>query len=646
MLGVAGGGAAAILPAAPTANAPVGWGLAKAIATPGIDYGEINSLSCAGPGDCVAGGSGSGSNYTTHAFLAEEKNGTWGAGKPVPGLAALSTGYTSVNSVSCPSPGNCTAGGEYDGGDGAFVVNETSGTWADAAELPGISALTPFEADISQVACTAAGDCAAIGTYTNEDDDPEVFVAQETHGTWSDAEALPGFAALNAMSGNDLYDYLSCTSTGSCAAAGSYVNATDHYESFVAAERNGTWSALSTVPDIELDTLSCPSAGNCVAAGEFNTNAGFVAEKNGTWSKPAQTPGITALKGEEDAGIADVSCPAAGDCAAVGTYYTSDGASAFVDAETDGAWGRAEQVPGLAALNLQLDASGLAVACSSPGYCSVGGSYAFSTYERAFLAQQTRGSWGAPQPVVGLAALGNDPQEAVTAITCAPAGSCSAAGIFSPTGTDVLAPFAVSQVPLRPTDSVLALTAGRAVYGDEQAVQAAVAVSAASGTAVGPVTVRSGSVAACTLTLSSGTGTCTLPAARFAAGTVRLVAAYGGGPGLAPSVSATKTLTVVRAATTTRLRLSAATVTYGDEQAERLTVTVIPRYAGTATGTVTVKAGSATVCVIRLKSSRSGSCTLAPKKLGPGTYHLVARYAGSADFTASASGKATLKVVK
>ena len=87
-------------------------------------------------------------------------------------------------------------------------------------------------------------------------------------------------------------------------------------------------------------------------------------------------------------------------------------------------------------------------------------------------------------------------------------------------------------------------------------------------------------------------------------------------------------------------------MTYGDEQAERLTVTVIPRYAGTATGTVTVKAGSATVCSIRLKSSRTGSCTLAPKKLGPGTYHLVARYAGSADFTASASGKATLKVVK
>jgi hypothetical protein len=243
-------------------------------------------------------------------------------------------------------------------------------------------------------------------------------------------------------------------------------------------------------------------------------------------------------------------------------------------------------------------------------------------------------------------ALGNDPQDAVTAISCVTSRGCTATGVFSPTGTDYLAPFTVSQVPLHPTATVLALTASRVVYGDEQTVQAAVAVSAAGGIAAGRVTVRSGSVTACTITLRSSTGTCALPATRFAAGKLRLVAAYGGGIGLAKSVSAAKTLTVVRAATTTRLRLSAATVTYGDEQAERLTVTVIPRYAGTATGTVTVKTGSTTVCVIRLKSSRTASCRLAAKELAPGTYDLVARYPGGADFTASASGKAALKVVQ
>ena len=51
------------------------------------------------------------------------------------------------------------------------------------------------------------------------------------------------------------------------------------------------------------------------------------------------------------------------------------------------------------------------------------------------------------------------------------------------------------------------------------------------------------------------------------------------------------------------------------------------------------------VCVITLKAG-TGSCTLAPKKLKPGSYALVARYRGQPEYNASASAKKTLKVVK
>ena len=64
-----------------------------------------------------------------------------------PGLAALNTGdAAAVTSVSCPSAGNCTAGGFYqtnvlDPDDAlpveAFVVNHASGKWGQAAEVPG-----------------------------------------------------------------------------------------------------------------------------------------------------------------------------------------------------------------------------------------------------------------------------------------------------------------------------------------------------------------------------------------------------------------------------------------------------------------------------------------------------------------------------
>ena len=96
---------------------------------------------------------------------------------------------------------------------------------------------------------------------------------------------------------------------------------------------------------------------------------------------------------------------------------------------------------------------------------------------------------------------------------------------------------------------------------------------------------------------------------------------------------------------TTALSLSAARVTYGREQAERLAVTVTPQYGGTPGGTVTVKSGTTTVCVITLASGK-GSCTLTASKLRTGTYTLVAAYPGSSDFTSSASARKTPTVVR
>lgn len=59
-------------------------------------------------------------------------NGTWGTAIEVPGLAALNilNGSAEINSLSCGSPGNCSAGGYYDdvgrnNKQRAFVVSES-----------------------------------------------------------------------------------------------------------------------------------------------------------------------------------------------------------------------------------------------------------------------------------------------------------------------------------------------------------------------------------------------------------------------------------------------------------------------------------------------------------------------------------------
>jgi hypothetical protein len=85
-------------------------------------------------------------------------------------------------------------------------------------------------------------------------------------------------------------------------------------------------------------------------------------------------------------------------------------------------------------------------------------------------------------------------------------------------------------------------------------------------------------------------------------------------------------------------------VTYGDEQAEHVSVTVTSP-GGTPGGTVAVKSGTSTVCTITLRSGR-GQCSLAARQLRTGTYTLGAVYNGNSNFTGSASSGETLMVVQ
>jgi hypothetical protein len=61
-------------------------------------------------------------------------------------LSALFT-VLGVNQVSCASPGNCAATGNYTGAQDhnqAFVADEKNGTWGGAIEVPGSGALNGF----------------------------------------------------------------------------------------------------------------------------------------------------------------------------------------------------------------------------------------------------------------------------------------------------------------------------------------------------------------------------------------------------------------------------------------------------------------------------------------------------------------------
>jgi len=256
----------------------------------------VFSVSCASAGNCAAGGS---YHYDHHhqGFVADERNGVWHKALEVPGLAALNTGGQGlVSAVSCASAGNCAAGGYYThGGWQGFVAGERNGVWGRAIELPGLRTLnTGGFAEVDVLSCASAGNCAASGGYS-ADGAVRGFVADERNGVWRKAIELPGLAALStgARDKENVVESVSCGSAGNCAAGG---DAWTHRgtRGFVAAERNGVWGTAIEVPGLAalstggyawVFSVSCAPAGTCAAGGSYadapDNYQGFVASQTG-----------------------------------------------------------------------------------------------------------------------------------------------------------------------------------------------------------------------------------------------------------------------------------------------------------------------------------------------------------------------------
>ena len=162
------------------------------------------------------------------------------------------------------------------------------------------------------------------------------------------------------------------------------------------------------------------------------------------------------------------------------------------------------------------------------------------------------------------------------------------------------------------TKTSLSLTSP-VTYEAEASAEFTVTVSATRATPTGTVAVNEGTTTLCTITLSSGTGRCSLTAAQLPAGHHTVVAVYSSAStNFSGSSSAAKTLTVKAASTTTALSLTTP-VTYGAEASADFTVTVSAAGA-TPTGTVALREGTTTVCIITL-SSGTGECSLTAAQL-------------------------------
>jgi hypothetical protein len=389
---------------------PLPWGKEIQILGGG-NPGVFTSLSCGAEGYCTAVGYwnfSTPSGSYTEGFILDETRGRWGAPFKVPGLNANERVGSFVASVSCRAPGACTAGGAagapFSNGAFGFVLNEQGGVWGRARPEPGPGslALSPNDlAGVESVSCFAPGDCAAVGQYADTSGKEQGFVVDETNGVWNAAQDVPGLATLGD-GGYPTVDSVSCTGVGDCSAAGSLYDG----QGFVVDESHGTWGNAEAIPGLSslhgndiapLIALSCAAPGDCSAVGADGTDGSYggyvVDESGGTWGTAQPIPGLTSLNTGNFAVLGAISCWAVGSCDAVGMYSVAQSVGperGFLVEERAGTWHRARTIPGLVAVTGDGYALPTTISCDATGDCAAGG---VDGGGANFLVDKVRGVW-------------------------------------------------------------------------------------------------------------------------------------------------------------------------------------------------------------------------------------------------------------
>jgi hypothetical protein len=249
---------------------------------------------------------------------------------------------------------------------------------------------------------------------------------------------------------------VSCPSAGNCTAAGSYDVPPEHKEEpprergELLSETGGRWergvevtmpAGAATDPKVEFTALSCPSVGNCTAAGEYRDNAGdeqgfLLTETAGTWGSVVEAPLPANASSKPEVRLGQISCPSAGNCTVVGDYNDGSGQrQGFLASETAGTWEAALKpyLPANAVSNPNDRVT--AVSCASAGNCTAVGSYEDgSEKEQGFLWTETAGTWG-PGVEATLPANAGSSSE-LRAISCPSEESCTAVGEYTDSSND------------------------------------------------------------------------------------------------------------------------------------------------------------------------------------------------------------------
>lgn len=479
---------------------------------------SFSAVSCPTTAACVAVGQ-VGPASDDRSLIYAEVSGTWrSVTAPQPPGTSAAGPENDLLGVDCVSVGNCAAVGSYAerNADGtksqqALLEVESGGTWrARTPPLPPNASATPSNA-LGAVACRAAGDCVAVGSYVEANGNRQALLDVETSGVWSSVSTPLPHGADAANANNALSD-VSCTSPAGCVADGDYVakvpgsscGGGDCQLPLLVVETSGTWKATTvslpsnatTSPatgDL-LSAVACPSSRECVAVGSYadrsqDSQVLLDVETSGTWAVVSAPLPADAFPTPNTNALLAVTCASAGNCVAVGHY---DGAGRFpeglIEDDVGGTWSATTAPTPSDARPAKPDVELASVSCAPGAGCVTVGSYVTSLgdlHPRALLDAQVDGSWVAGSVELPSDASALYPYSAVADVDCASATSCVAVGLYLTTQSVSAVLLDQGSVTLAAIPVAPGAPAGvSAVAGHAQAMVSWTAPSSAGGSAI------------------------------------------------------------------------------------------------------------------------------------------------------------------
>ena len=247
------------------------------------------------------------------------------------------------------------------------------------------------------VSCPSATSCQAVGNYTNSSNVSQTLSVGWDGTTWS---VTP---SANTGTGNNYLFAVSCVLANSCEAVGSYFNGGLIDRTLIESWNGTKWSVVASpnvgTKDNSLSGVSCVKASSCMAVGSSQIAPGVLRTLAESWNGAKWSVVPSPDNGTSSNDLNDVSCPSAGQCIAVGSYFNNSlGATRTLVETWNGTTWSVVPSPDTGTGNNELSG----VSCGTATSCMAAGSYFNGLVHSALIESWSGAKWSVvPSPNKG-----------------------------------------------------------------------------------------------------------------------------------------------------------------------------------------------------------------------------------------------------